>query len=124
MTFDSLRLGRVREPEKLASFVLGTCRKVVLDLRRGAERRKRLLELHGRQLIPADPDASEPLDLERLAQCLAALAERERTVVVLSFYADRDADAIGAELGLSPGNVRVVRHRAIVRLRACVEGAS
>jgi DNA-directed RNA polymerase specialized sigma24 family protein len=42
--------------------------------------------------------------------------------VVLSFYAERGSDDIGAELGLSPVNVRVVRHRAIARLRACLEG--
>ena len=59
--------------------------------------------------------------LERLARCLAGLAERERTIVALSFYAERDADAIATELGLNPGNVRVVRHRALARLRSCME---
>jgi RNA polymerase sigma-70 factor (ECF subfamily) len=42
-TIEALRAGRLREPEKLASFVLGTCRMTVLDLRRGAQRRARLL---------------------------------------------------------------------------------
>jgi RNA polymerase sigma-70 factor (ECF subfamily) len=52
------------------------------------------------------------------------LAERERAVVVLSFYSERGSDDIAAELGLSAGNVRVVRHRALARLRGCmgVEG--
>lgn len=124
MTFAGLREGKVREPEKLASYVLGTCRRVVAGWRRGAQRRERLLGLHGQQLVPSTPDAEEPLDLDRLTHCLTALAERERTVVVLSFYADRDADAIGRELGLTPGNVRVVRHRALARLRTCMEDAS
>jgi RNA polymerase sigma-70 factor (ECF subfamily) len=124
MTFEGLREGKVREPEKLASYVLGTCRRVVAGWRRGAQRRERLLELHGQQLVPSAPEAEETLDLDRLTRCLTALAERERTVVVLSFYAERDADAIGLELGLSPGNVRVVRHRALARLRTCMEGAS
>jgi RNA polymerase sigma-70 factor (ECF subfamily) len=124
MTFDGLREGKVREPEKLASYVLGTCRKVVAGWRRGAQRRERLLALHGQQLVPPDVAPEEPLDLDRLSRCLTALAERERTVVVLSFYAERDAEAIGSELGLSAGNVRVVRHRALQRLRACMEGAS
>jgi RNA polymerase sigma-70 factor (ECF subfamily) len=123
MTFDGLRAGKVREPERLASYVLGTCRRVVAGWRRGAQRRERLLERHGRQLVPS-VEPEHPLDLDRLTRCLTALAERERTVVVLSFYAERDADAIGAELGLSAGNVRVVRHRALVRLRACMEGDS
>jgi RNA polymerase sigma-70 factor (ECF subfamily) len=122
MTFDSLRQGKVREPDKLASYVLGTCRRKVSGWRRGTRRRERILELHGSQLIPSVVEKEETIDLERLARCFTALAERERTVVALSFYAERDAEAIGAELGLSPGNVRVVRHRALARLRACMEG--
>jgi RNA polymerase sigma-70 factor, ECF subfamily len=122
MTFDSLRRSSVREPEHLASYVLGTCRRVVAGWRRGAQRRQRLLERHGHELVPA-AEPGPRLDLDRLARCLTALSERERTVTVLSFYADRRSEEIGAELGLSPGNVRVVRHRALGRLRACMEGA-
>src|SRR6478752_378533 len=43
-TLEALRAGRLREPEKLASFVLGTCRMTVLDLRRNTQRKQRLLE--------------------------------------------------------------------------------
>ncbi len=124
MTFDSLREQRVREPERLASFVLGTCRRVVADLRRGATRRRRLLERFGPDLAPAAASYEPLVDLDRLTGCLERLAERERSVVVLSFYAERTSDQIAAELGLSAGNVRVVRHRALARLRACMEGAS
>ncbi len=123
MTFESLRSGKVRELEHIGSFVLGTCRRVVANLRRGAARRQRLLERFGSGLEPADVSDAAPLDFERVTRCLEGLAERERSVVVLSFYAERGSDEIGAELGLTPANVRVVRHRALARLRACVEGA-
>lgn len=43
-TIEALRAGKLREPEKLESFILGTCRMTMLDLRRGAQRRERLLE--------------------------------------------------------------------------------
>jgi RNA polymerase sigma-70 factor (ECF subfamily) len=43
--------------------------------------------------------------------------------VVLSFHAERDSAAIAVELALTPANVRVVRHRALARLRRCVEAA-
>src|SRR5882724_9995505 len=46
-TLEALRAGRLREPEKLVSFVLGTCRMSVLDLRRNTQRRERLLEQFG-----------------------------------------------------------------------------
>jgi RNA polymerase sigma-70 factor (ECF subfamily) len=39
----------------------------------------------------------------------------------MTFYDDRSADAVGAELGLSAGNVRVIRHRGIERLRSCMQ---
>ena len=123
VTFDGLREGRVREPEQLASYVLGTCRKVVAGWRRGVQRRQKLLDRYGQELVPSA--ATGPLlDLDRLARCLMGLSERERTVSVLTFYGERGADEIAGELGLSPGNVRVVRHRALARLRACMEGAA
>src|SRR4029079_17762337 len=53
MTFDGLRAGKVREDERLASYVLGTCRRMAIGLARGATRRQRLLELFGPELAPA-----------------------------------------------------------------------
>jgi RNA polymerase sigma-70 factor (ECF subfamily) len=123
-TFDGLREGKVRDPESLASFVLGTCRKVVANWRSGERRRRELLERHGRELVPAVSEPEPLLDLDRLARCLAALSARDRTVIVSSFYAERSADEIGTELGLTPGNVRVVRHRALAGLRSCMEGGA
>jgi RNA polymerase sigma-70 factor (ECF subfamily) len=46
--------------------------------------------------------------------------ERERTVVLLTFYGDRSSREIAQTLGISEGNVRVIRARAIDRLRACM----
>jgi RNA polymerase sigma-70 factor (ECF subfamily) len=39
----------------------------------------------------------------------------------MSFFADKAADQVGTELGISGGNVRVIRHRALGRLRKCME---
>jgi DNA-directed RNA polymerase specialized sigma24 family protein len=39
----------------------------------------------------------------------------------MSFMEDRSGDDIGQRLGLTPGNVRVVRHRALGKLLECVE---
>jgi RNA polymerase sigma-70 factor, ECF subfamily len=41
-------------------------------------------------------------------------------VVLMTFFADKSGDEVAKELGLSAGNVRVVRHRALARLRACM----
>jgi RNA polymerase sigma-70 factor (ECF subfamily) len=42
-------------------------------------------------------------------------------VLVLTFYDEQPSDAVGAQLGLSAGNVRVIRHRGLDKLRRCVD---
>ena len=44
MTLTKLRAGALRDSGKLASFILGTCRQMVIDGRRGGHRRERILE--------------------------------------------------------------------------------
>ena len=121
MTLEKLRTGVVRELDKLASFILGTCRQTVIDGRRSGGRRERILETFAPTLESATEDSDTALDASRLESCLENLPERERSVLVMTFYDDRPADEVGAALGLSPGNVRVIRHRGIERLRRCVE---
>jgi RNA polymerase sigma-70 factor (ECF subfamily) len=119
-TLERLRAGELREPERIASFVLGMSRMMVLEIRRGTWRRESLLQIYGD--TPEAVEAPEPLalDADRLAGCLDALAERERAVVALTFFADKAGDEVGQELGLSAGNVRIIRHRALQKLRACM----
>lgn len=119
VTLERLRAGKIREPEKIAAFALGTCRMTVLEMRRGTWRRERLLEAYGGT---ETFDAPEPLalDAERLALCLEALAERERSVIALTFFDDKSGDEVAGALRLSAGNVRVIRHRALARLRECM----
>jgi RNA polymerase sigma-70 factor (ECF subfamily) len=120
MTLERLRAGEVREPERIASFVLGACRMTVLEMRRGTRRREELLETWGTAAEVFEAPEPLALDPDRLAACLEALSERERSVVVMSFFADKAADEVGAELSISGGNVRVIRHRALGRLRECM----
>jgi len=124
MTLERLRAGKIRNPERIASFMLGMCRMVVLEIRRGTWRRESLLATYGG--MPEAVETADPLafDADRLAGCLDGLAERERSVVVLTFFGGQASDAVAHALGLSAGNVRVIRHRALGRLRTCMEGTA
>ena len=123
MVIERLRAGEVRQPEQLTSFMFGICRMVVLELRRGHRRRERLLETYGDALVPTEMPTPDP-DRGRLADCLQRLPERERTTLMLTFYDDLPAESLARELDLTPANVRVIRHRALERLRRCVAGAN
>ncbi|HYJ41623.1 MAG TPA: sigma-70 family RNA polymerase sigma factor [Steroidobacteraceae bacterium] len=121
MALQKLRAGAVRDPERIASFMLGTARQMMVDSRRSSGRRERILDTFPVDLIPDQASATEPLDEQRLRHCLQALPERERAVLVMTFYDDCPADALGRQLGLNAGHVRVIRHRGLDHLRSCME---
>ena len=125
LTIEKLRTGQVREPERIVSFVLSTARLAARDLRRATARRREdsALLVAVTETMPAADAPPEPLDLDRLRRCLDALGERDRSVIVLSFYDERTASQIAGQLGLSEGNVRVIRHRALAQLHRCLERA-
>ena len=120
VVIEALRGDRVRELDRLAAFVSGVARNTVLDWRRGERRRSALLEQFGPSL--ASVAALEParLDHARLAGCLQALPPRERTIVALTYLVDLDAERIAGQLAMTPGNLRVARHRALRRLHDCM----
>ena len=121
-TIERLHAGDVRRPEEIGSFILGTSRMMAHGERRTARRREALAA----RFIDAEPETRQPsiaaLDAPRVAECLRALGERDRLVLLLTFYADREAPRIAEDLGISPGAVRAIRHKAMSRLRDCVLG--
>jgi RNA polymerase sigma-70 factor (ECF subfamily) len=119
-TIEALRAGSLREPEKLVSFVLGTCRMTVLDLRRNAQRRERLREQFGADLLAPVQPTLPCLDHDQLTRCVQGLKERERAVIVMTFYDEQTGADVAGFLGVSEANVRVIRHRAIRQLRDCM----
>ncbi len=120
---ETLRSCGVRDTGKLPHFVLGMSRMMVVDQRRTAHRQERIRATFASDLIPA-PAPEPPIDSGQLARCVQALKERERSVVVHTFYDDHTAAEVGAFLGISEANVRVIRHRAIRQLRTCMESIS
>jgi RNA polymerase sigma-70 factor (ECF subfamily) len=120
VVIEALRAGKLRDAEKLASFVLGTCRMTVLDSRRNSQRREKLLQEFGPDsLRPAAQRLPDP-DEWRLAGCVQKLRERERTVVILTFFDEQSGADVGRFMGVSEANVRVIRHRALQQLRWCM----
>jgi len=120
ITLQRLRAGELREPDHIVSFVLGTARLTVLELRRGPARRERLLSAVSEEPATAAIEVSSEIEQRHLVGCLYALSERERSIVILTFCHDQPAEEVATELGLAAGNVRVIRHRALQRLRTCL----
>jgi RNA polymerase sigma-70 factor, ECF subfamily len=122
VVLEALRAGRIEKPESIAAFMLGTCRTVVRDWRRNQARRGSLLTQYVTELLPRVEPEQVPFDRARLGQCLDELPSRERQVIYDSFMLEKAVDQIAASLETSVGNVRVLRHRAIAKLRVCMDG--
>lgn len=120
LTIDRLRAGDVRRHEQIGSFILGTSRMMAQAERRTERRREALRARFVDASPPVSPMSLSTLDTPRLAACLRALAERDRLVVLLTYYAEREAPRIAEDLGVSPGAIRAIRHRAMTRLRECM----
>jgi RNA polymerase sigma-70 factor (ECF subfamily) len=123
VTLEALRANRVEEIDRVAAFVFGTCKHVLVASRRGERRRADLLERFGPALAGTDEVRETAIDQRQLAGCFEKLAPRARAVLALTFFAERSGDEIAGELGMSAGNVRVLRHRALEQLHACMEGS-
>jgi RNA polymerase sigma-70 factor (ECF subfamily) len=119
VAIERLRAGAVRNPEEIGSFILSTARLTVTARRRTDSRRSHL----GGQIVVKDSveaDFQYAVDLPRVARCLSTLDDHGRQVIILTYYAERTAPQIAAELGSTSGAIRVVRHRAMEQLRDCM----
>jgi RNA polymerase sigma-70 factor (ECF subfamily) len=63
----------------------------------------------------------DPIDESVLHHCVALLDERPRSVIQMTFQEDRTSEEIAEALGTTVANVRVLRHRAVTQLRACLD---
>lgn len=120
LTIEKLRSGSVHDANQIASFILGVSRMMAVDLKRRERRRERLREVFVVAPAVSPPQTDAALDYDRLERCLGRLAERERMIVLLTFYAERSARQVGEEMTIAEGHVRVIRHRAIGKLRTCM----
>jgi RNA polymerase sigma-70 factor (ECF subfamily) len=119
LAIERLREGDVRNPDEIGSFILGTSRMQAGAMMRKTRRRDGLLALfHAPQRYAEAVTPSG--DLDAVERCLQRLAERDRRVLVLTFYAEKASAEIATELGVTGTVVRVARHRALGRLRDCV----
>jgi RNA polymerase sigma-70 factor (ECF subfamily) len=118
---EATRGRRLENPAALASFVLGTCRNVSWDMRRADQRQRRLEQAAPQQVQEViDQRWLEQTQVVRLFGCMSGLPEREASVLRMSFWEDRPAEEIAHRLGASIINVRVIRHRALAKLAACL----
>jgi len=105
-----LRWSRIDNPE-------GYLHRCVVNRSHDVLRRRRLEQRF--RLLRRD-ETSE-LQVDELADALAALSPRRRAAVVLRYYAGLREREIAEALGVRPGTVKSMLHRALSELREVIE---
>ena len=127
LTFEQLRAGEVREPERSLSFVLGVCRHDGAGRSAAASAGARSCSQRYADELPMRRPRDRAAGSTSTASPTAwsACRERERSVLVLSFYEDRAADEVAAAAG-PVGRQRArdppPRPVAAARLRRAAQG--
>lgn len=118
------RRGEIRDPDRVVAFSRTVCRR--LRWRRSVVARRVVSESVAETAFAnATAESEPPLRMlpgehQRLMAGFAALDDESRTVVERTYWGDRTASEIGAELGRTANHVRVIRCRALAKLRDAV----
>jgi RNA polymerase sigma-70 factor (ECF subfamily) len=95
----------------------GWCRTVLANLVASRGRRLRLQRLHTPAIPAADDGGSDHLDLD-LSRSVSNLLANQREAFVLRVLLDLSTEAAAREMGVAPGTVRSLVHRARATLAA------
>ncbi|HEY3494846.1 MAG TPA: sigma-70 family RNA polymerase sigma factor [Polyangiaceae bacterium] len=120
----ALRERRIESPDRLPAYVLSACRRRIADVHRARARHAALSD----ELGSLDPAVVAPprhagerrLDLEQLVAAMSPLSGRERQVLSETYSGERSADEIAESIGTTAAHVRVLRHRALAKMRAAL----
>jgi RNA polymerase sigma-70 factor, ECF subfamily len=122
-----VRAGEVRDPERLAGFICGIARSLVIEHFRGTARSKaRHKGEPDRQLASSEPSQLDQLLREERAtlarQVLSELpSDRDRKILCRFYIEDDDKDDICADLGISALHFNQVISRARQRYKKIYE---
>ncbi len=108
------RLGSLRDPARLRPWLMSIAANEARQIGRSGRRRTVRELAVGPPIAHQGPDHAVLIDL---ANVLARLDAKDRTLIGMRYIAGLDSVEIGRELGLSASGVRVRLHRLLGRLR-------
>jgi RNA polymerase sigma factor (sigma-70 family) len=113
-------------PEEARNMLVALTRNIARNARRLHVRarphdsRPAVVEAIASADAPADRRLAEAEDRGRLARCVARLAQVQRAVLTLRMLDELPGEDVARLLGLEPGHVAVLLHRAKASLRECM----
>jgi RNA polymerase sigma factor (sigma-70 family) len=124
---EACRAGKLENPSALPAFVFQTAQNVCLQHFRSRKREGRaLLRLSGED--PSQPETNPLTSLigderrEAVRQALAQLSSEDRELLRMVYYEETETSTLATRLGVTPGALRVRKHRVLTRMAALLGG--
>lgn len=124
---EASRAGRIENPSALPAFVFQTAQNVCLQHFRSRKREGlALLRLSGED--PSQPETNPLTSLigderrEAVRQALAQLSSEDRELLRMVYYEETETSTLATRLGVTPGALRVRKHRVLTRMAALLGG--
>lgn len=114
----ALRDGRA--VENVGGYVLGVARNLV---REGWRKDQRSREAASALAVFSEGVSPAPEFDIGLRRCIAKLTAKARAVLERAIVEEESGPEIAHALGITEGNVRVMRHRALAEVRRCMQTA-
>jgi RNA polymerase sigma-70 factor (ECF subfamily) len=123
---EMLHRGALREPNRLASFVHGICKRVLLEYWRKNARVSVSDDLCESSDESFDPEHTvcTAESVGRLRTALLALPPESRRLLSMVYFEERDRAEVSRCIGVNQNYLRVLIHRAILRLRSVFHAAA
>ena len=124
--FESLN-GYNSDRGKISTWLFAIARRRVADYFRRSQQSVASVPLEMAASVSADVDieqiGAQAMDVVWIVRTMEQLGEREREVIALRIGAGLSSKEISGQVGLKPGNVDVILHRSLKKLRTMlVEG--
>jgi RNA polymerase sigma-70 factor, ECF subfamily len=118
---EACRAGRLENPTALPAFVFQTANHVCLQHFRSSSREGRALRRFGGESPPnSDPHPLAAIigDEQRVAvrHALQKLSVEDRDLLRMMYYEEMDSSVLSRRLGVTPGALRVRKHRVLAKL--------
>jgi RNA polymerase sigma-70 factor, ECF subfamily len=114
--FAALRGGKLRQPERLGSFVNSMCNNVLLEHYRATSRDSSLDDEEQQDFPATNVDVLGTIAAkqmrEKIREILEEMPERDRRLLREVFLEERDKDAVCSDFGVDREYLRVLLHRA------------
>jgi len=114
--FAALRGGKLRQPERLGSFVNSMCNNVLLEHYRASSRDSSLDDEEQQDFPATNVDVLGAIAAkqigEKIREILEEMPERDRRLLREVFLEERDKDAVCSDFGVDREYLRVLLHRA------------